>query len=251
MGEILAVGITHYPPLAGRDETMSWILKRMLQNPHLQEKYRHSENWPAAMQQEWGNDEGVAAARAHRERLLQSLRKDARANRRVSSRLYRGVGRRSVREFSRGRHSSVLHLCARSLSSSALDPNNVWNEAAGQEVSLAGKCCRRKISRQRFDRSGIRHRLFLQAAASSARSRVRERGLVSRLRSQGISLSDNSVRDKLLRPHGDFAARRFADVRESARRRRNSIRPHRRRDDCSIWAPRPRAFSPRVRGESR
>ena len=40
MGEILAVGITHYPPLAGSDETMSWILKRMLQNPHLPEKFR-------------------------------------------------------------------------------------------------------------------------------------------------------------------------------------------------------------------
>ena len=42
MGEILAVGITHYPPLAGSDEAMSWILKRMLQNPHLPEKFRNA-----------------------------------------------------------------------------------------------------------------------------------------------------------------------------------------------------------------
>ncbi len=75
MGEILAVGITHYPPLAGSDETMAWILKRMLQNPHLPEKFRSVQTWPEAMRAEWGNDEGTSAARAHRERLLRSLRK--------------------------------------------------------------------------------------------------------------------------------------------------------------------------------
>src|SRR5271167_2305665 len=75
MGEILAVGITHYPPLAGSDETMSWILKRMLQNPHLPEKFRSAQGWPEAMRAEWGSDEGTSAAHVHRERLLQSLRK--------------------------------------------------------------------------------------------------------------------------------------------------------------------------------
>ena len=75
MGNILAMGITHYPPLAGRDEVMSWILKRMLENPSLPENYRRPENWPEAMRQEWGNDEGLAAARRHRERLVQALRK--------------------------------------------------------------------------------------------------------------------------------------------------------------------------------
>src|SRR5579872_6559319 len=75
MADILAVGITHYPPLSGRDESMSWILKRMLENPHLPEKLRHSENWPDAMRKEWSTDEGFAAARAHREQLRQSLRR--------------------------------------------------------------------------------------------------------------------------------------------------------------------------------
>ena len=75
MGEILALGITHYPPLAGRDETMAFILKRMLENPHLPEKWRHSENWPEAMRKEWSTDEGTAAAQSHRERLLQALRR--------------------------------------------------------------------------------------------------------------------------------------------------------------------------------
>jgi hypothetical protein len=75
MGEILAVGITHYPPLAGRDESMSWILKRMLQNPHLPKEYRQAQGWPEAMRKEWSNDEGTGAARDHRARLLQALRR--------------------------------------------------------------------------------------------------------------------------------------------------------------------------------
>jgi hypothetical protein len=75
MGEILAVGITHYPPLAGRDENMAFILKMMLKNPRLPEKLRSAENWPAPMRAEWSTDEGAAAARRHREQLLQSLRR--------------------------------------------------------------------------------------------------------------------------------------------------------------------------------
>jgi hypothetical protein len=75
MGEILAVGVTHYPPLTGRDEAMAYILKRMLKNPDLPEKYRHPENWPAAMREEWGSDEGAIAARRHREALVAEFRK--------------------------------------------------------------------------------------------------------------------------------------------------------------------------------
>ncbi len=75
MGEILAVGVTHYPPLTGRDETMAAILRRMLKNPELPEKYRHAENWPAPMCEEWGSDEGLSAARRHREALVTWFRK--------------------------------------------------------------------------------------------------------------------------------------------------------------------------------
>jgi hypothetical protein len=75
VGEILAVGITHYPPLAGRDEVMSWILKRMLQNPTLPQELRNADGWPQAMRKEWGADEGLSAARAHRQLLVQSLRR--------------------------------------------------------------------------------------------------------------------------------------------------------------------------------
>ena len=70
MGEILAVGISHYPPLHGPDKRMSWILKRMLQNPNLPEKLRTPDGWPAAMRAEWGNDEGISSAARHRAELV-------------------------------------------------------------------------------------------------------------------------------------------------------------------------------------
>ena len=40
MADILALGISHYPPLHGPDQRMSAILKRMLQNPKLPEELR-------------------------------------------------------------------------------------------------------------------------------------------------------------------------------------------------------------------
>ena len=70
MAEILALGVTHYPPLCGTDANMAWILKKMLQNPNLPEKYREPSGWPEAMRAEWGNDEGLASATRHRAALL-------------------------------------------------------------------------------------------------------------------------------------------------------------------------------------
>jgi len=54
MAEILALGISHYPPLSGRDEQMSSILKGMLKNPELPESLRSPQGWPAGMQEEGG-----------------------------------------------------------------------------------------------------------------------------------------------------------------------------------------------------
>src|SRR5918911_5314390 len=75
MGEILGLGMTHFPPLTGRDEDMGWILKRALQDPALPEHYRQPSGWPAAMRQEYGDDEGKTAAVRHREFLVTQFRK--------------------------------------------------------------------------------------------------------------------------------------------------------------------------------
>ncbi len=75
MGEILGMGLTHYPPLAHADENMAGPLKFILRSPALPEEYRRPQSWPEPMRQEWGEDEGLGAARKHREALVGWFRK--------------------------------------------------------------------------------------------------------------------------------------------------------------------------------
>src|SRR5205809_6398085 len=70
MGEILGLGVTHYPPLVGKDDNMARILERIRQDPALPEKYRGPEGWPAPMREQYGTDKGLASARKHREALV-------------------------------------------------------------------------------------------------------------------------------------------------------------------------------------
>lgn len=70
MGDILVLGISHYPPLTGHDERMATILKRMLTNPELPDHLRNPEGWPEPMRAEWGEDEGTTSAARHREALV-------------------------------------------------------------------------------------------------------------------------------------------------------------------------------------
>lgn len=137
MSEILALGITHYPPLAGRDEVMAWILKRMLENPHLPEKWRRSENWPEAMQKEWSNDEGVAAARAHRERLVHALRKTRAQIDEFHPDFIVIWGDDQYENF---REDVVPPYCVYAHPSFefAPAPNNVWNEGADRKFRSLG-----------------------------------------------------------------------------------------------------------------
>jgi Catalytic LigB subunit of aromatic ring-opening dioxygenase len=74
MGEILGLGMTHYPPLTGLDQNMAGILRRVLQDPGLPERYRDPGNWPEPMRREYGNDGGTASAAGHRESLLRHFR---------------------------------------------------------------------------------------------------------------------------------------------------------------------------------
>jgi hypothetical protein len=74
MGEILGLGVTHFPPLSGKDADMGRILKRVLDDPALPEKYRRPEGWPAPMQAEYGSDGGATAAARHRDALVAGFR---------------------------------------------------------------------------------------------------------------------------------------------------------------------------------
>jgi hypothetical protein len=75
MGAILGLGMTHFPPLCGTDQSMGRILKRVLEDPGLPERYRDPATWPEPMRQEYGSDAGRGAAPRHRQALVDGFRR--------------------------------------------------------------------------------------------------------------------------------------------------------------------------------
>jgi hypothetical protein len=75
MGEILGIGATHYPPGLVPDEQKPWPLARMLHSdPRIPEQMKNPANWPEPMRMEFGDDEGIAAHKAHRARVFSAFR---------------------------------------------------------------------------------------------------------------------------------------------------------------------------------
>lgn len=75
MGAVLAAGVTHYPPLALPDPFMAGVFKWALGDPELPPEKRDPGQWPDRLRQEWGQDEGLAAAKVHREQLLEQFQR--------------------------------------------------------------------------------------------------------------------------------------------------------------------------------
>ena len=75
MGEILGIGATHYPPGLVPDEYKPWPLARMLHSdPRIPAHMKDPANWPEPMRLEFGDDEGIAAHKAHRARVFSAFR---------------------------------------------------------------------------------------------------------------------------------------------------------------------------------
>ena len=70
MGEILGIGLTHYPGLMAPDEDRAFPLTRMLRNPNVSAELKNPSNWPEPMCIEFGEDEGVSSAKDHHARSL-------------------------------------------------------------------------------------------------------------------------------------------------------------------------------------
>lgn len=73
MSDFLALGMTHYPLLAGTDDHMAGLLRWTLTDPDIPEAEKDPVNWPEAMRAEWGHDQGRAAASLHRKALESNL----------------------------------------------------------------------------------------------------------------------------------------------------------------------------------
>ncbi len=79
MGDILGVGITHYPMLTLPDEHMTGLLSITLADPDMPDAWRDGRAWPDAMRAEYGDDKGTANAARHRAALVEGFRAARRA----------------------------------------------------------------------------------------------------------------------------------------------------------------------------
>ena len=76
MAEILGVGLTHYPGMIAPDEDLGYPLTRALRhNDRIPAEMKDPASWPEAMRAEYGDDEGLASSRKHRERLVRGFMK--------------------------------------------------------------------------------------------------------------------------------------------------------------------------------
>jgi len=75
MGEILGLGLSHYPPMRGTDDAMAAILRNTLKRPDVNEEKKDPKVWPAPMRAEWGEDEGRLSAAGHRSEFVRHARR--------------------------------------------------------------------------------------------------------------------------------------------------------------------------------
>ncbi len=75
MGELLGIGVTHYPGPMVPDADMACFLRRTLQSDRVPAPWKQVANWPVLMQAEWAADGGKAAAGQHRARLVDAFRR--------------------------------------------------------------------------------------------------------------------------------------------------------------------------------
>jgi len=74
MGEVLGLGISHYPGFIYPDSDMAMRVKQTVTSPKVPERLKDPANWPAQMQEEWGTNEGTTFAAKHRAEFLDGVR---------------------------------------------------------------------------------------------------------------------------------------------------------------------------------
>jgi hypothetical protein len=74
MGQILGLGMTHYPGLSFKGNLCRRIQK-CLDDPALPEKFRDLDNWHPTMRAQWGDDQGQAHSDRHRQDMIDQFRK--------------------------------------------------------------------------------------------------------------------------------------------------------------------------------
>ena len=73
MGEILGLGMTHYPGMTTKGN-LAARAKSFMKDPLLPDEFKDPATWPEPMRREWSNDEGWAASEEHRRLLTENFR---------------------------------------------------------------------------------------------------------------------------------------------------------------------------------
>ncbi len=73
MAEIQLLGLSHYPPFGGTDAAMAGILRAILADPDIPASAKDPAGWSEPMRAEWGDDQGVSSAPAHRAAFIDGL----------------------------------------------------------------------------------------------------------------------------------------------------------------------------------
>jgi hypothetical protein len=73
MGQVLGLGITHYPGLSFKGN-MCRRIRKCLEDPALPEKFRDPGHWHPTMRAQWGADDGQAHSDRHRHDMIEQFR---------------------------------------------------------------------------------------------------------------------------------------------------------------------------------
>ncbi len=190
VGEILGLGVTHYPPLTGHDQDMAGILRTVMRDPGLPERYRDPSGWPEA------DAAGVRRRRRHGigrrppRDAGRALPPRAPAPRRVPAGRGGDLGRRPARELHRRRHPAVLRARVRSHRGEAPRARRAEQRVgrgAGHRVPDPGASRGGQVPRAAPARAGRRRGVRVPAPAPRRpRPRLPEHDHLPRLRPPGF-----------------------------------------------------------------
>jgi len=75
VGDILGLGLSHFPGFVYPDDDMVMRVKHTMQSDRVPAELKDPRSWPEQMQAEWGDDEGTSFAARHRAQFLAGVRR--------------------------------------------------------------------------------------------------------------------------------------------------------------------------------
>ena len=189
MGDILGIGVTHYPGLIQPDQQMAGLLDRTLNSDQVPEELKDPARWPEPMRKEWADP--LAAAQEHRKRLVGGFRKCREALDAFDPDFVLIWGDDQYENF---REDGVPSFCvfavdgvnSRPYARPGRSNENVWGEGPDTVFTPRGPLRRRLDSRE-FDQGRLRRQLrLIRSATRTACRYLHQHAPLPRLRPEGL-----------------------------------------------------------------